>query len=181
MASDPVTTSDTEPTMTTDPAAIPLPPSIVRSSPDKASFASPPREIRDKIYRLAPPHSCKISLVFAYALWPSGKYMILSLKPPPPRTLMRFVQCFSRKVDVDIYEDPYLLKHAIPNIAGAFKMLAEKLDRRLRFRLALTRKNDGQLDEDYIFTGGLEQLEITARVEDSEPEDENSDLEGEEE
>ena len=69
MASDRVTTPpNTKATTTSDPAAIPLSttPSmasdIVTASPDRKSFASLPREIRDMIYRLAIPHSEIISL-----------------------------------------------------------------------------------------------------------------------
>ena len=56
MTSDPmVTPSDATPTTTPN----------VRTSPsDQASFASLPREIRDKIYRLALPHSMEMTLKF---------------------------------------------------------------------------------------------------------------------
>lgn len=77
MSSDPVTTPpDTKPTMTSDPAAVPFPTTPITTSDtvttpsDQASFASLPREIRDKIYRLALPHSCGVELVF--------------IDPPPP-------------------------------------------------------------------------------------------------
>ena len=84
MDSDHITTPpDTKPTITSDPAAIPLPTTpivtseIVKIPRDQASFASLPREIRDKIYHLAVPHSCDIKLFFGDQM-PGWEFHLLS-------------------------------------------------------------------------------------------------------
>ncbi|CAD6591884.1 MAG: hypothetical protein ASARMPREDX12_005479 [Alectoria sarmentosa] len=70
LASDPVETAPgTKPTMTPDRFTTPS---------DRASFASLPREIRDKIYCLAVPHSCDFRLFFGRHRPPSRTYRILS-------------------------------------------------------------------------------------------------------
>ncbi len=85
MTSDTVTTHlDANSTMTPDPIAISLrttpttTPATVTTLPDKASFASLPREIRDEIYRLALPDSCDMRLIFNRRTRPSSRFRILS-------------------------------------------------------------------------------------------------------
>ena len=82
-----------------------------------------------------------------------------------------------RRVEVVLDGGRHELKYAITTISGAFKALAEKLGRHLRFSLAVdTIYPYGQREDDERFIGDLETLETIARDEDSDSEDDNSDF-----
>ena len=264
IVSDPVTTPpDTKSTMIPDPAAASLPtaPSItsdiIKTPPVQATFASLPREIRDKIYRLAIPHCCDIKLIFGgepinshgyqilspqassstyaneacamlfqrnsfrvnvrdlqvmlgkeginYVSKFPGNYMMvipkgsfevqpwlrhiiidITMKNKMNELIERvglLVECPAlRRVEVVLYGGHSMLKRSIEAISGAFKALAEKLGRRLIFCLAVEAMDqDGCPVTGERLIGGLTELQMVARDEDSDPEDDNSEIEGDEE
>ena len=87
IASDSVTRPDIQPTILSEVTASPsdakftATPDTPTSPADQANFASLPREIRDKIYRLALPYLCHITLRFSPPQsHPSRGYRILSPK-----------------------------------------------------------------------------------------------------
>ena len=247
MAPDPVMTPpDTKLIIATDPAVDFLPttsvmtPDMAVASPDQANFASLPREIRDEIYRLALPQSCKIWVtVFGAHSRSSRLYQILSLQASNSTYANEArAMCFEKnvfyvgieKLQVFLGEDgvkygfdvkPFLrdivlkifmddrmdelaerisllskcptlrsvaaildctaillnrsdLKCAMKTIFGAFKALAEKLGRRLKFSLIYRHKDGGIPVNQRRTIEGLEKLEAVVHDEESDPEDRNS-------
>ena len=87
-----------------------------------------------------------------------------------------------RRVEVVLHGGHSMLKRAIEAISGAFKALAEKLGRRLIFCLAIEDMDqDGYPVAGERLIGHLAELQMVARDEDSDPEDENSETEVDEE
>lgn len=81
-----------------------------------------------------------------------------------------------RRVEAVFYRGRSMLKRTIRGISDAFRVLAEKLGQWLMFSLYTKSDDPDDEGEDLErFIGGLEQLETTARDEDSDSEDSDSD------